>query len=109
MGVIHLSKWKGIGLSGFVPVFPTREEEQAGCSSFERSELFGSKSKVKSHLTDGSFRPSLRDPAGQLRCLSNPTRHELLVELVVLVDVEVARVLVLGLAGGEWTQRRAAE
>jgi hypothetical protein len=24
----------------------------------------------------------LRDPAGQLRCLPNPTRHELLVELV---------------------------
>jgi hypothetical protein len=40
------------------------------------------------------------DPAGQLRCLPNPTRHEFLVELVVLVDVEVARVLVLGLAGG---------
>ena len=44
--------------------------------------------------------PTLRDPAGQLRCLPDPTRHELLVELVVLVDVEVAHVLVLGLAGG---------
>jgi hypothetical protein len=44
--------------------------------------------------------PALRDPAGKLRCMPNPTRHELLVELVVLVDVEVAHVLVLGLAGG---------
>ena len=44
--------------------------------------------------------PALRDPAGQLRCLPNPTRHELLVELVVLVDVEVAHFLVLGFAGG---------
>jgi hypothetical protein len=43
--------------------------------------------------------PALRDPAGQLRCLPNQTRHELLVELVVLVDVEVAYFLVLGLAG----------
>src|SRR5437899_8035100 len=56
-----------------------------------------------------SFRPALRDPAGQLRCLPDPTRHELLVELVVLVDVEVANFLLLGLAGGDRTQRRAAE
>jgi hypothetical protein len=48
--------------------------------------------------------PALRDPAGQLRCLSNPTRHELLVELVVLVEVEVAHFLVLGLARGERMQ-----
>ena len=46
----------------------------------------------------------LWDPAGQLRCLPNPARHELLVDLVVLVDVEVAHVLVLGLAGEERTQ-----
>src|ERR1700680_1681789 len=56
-----------------------------------------------------SFRPALWDPAGQLRCLPNPTRDELFVELVVLIDVEVARVLALGLAGGDRTQRRAAE
>lgn len=37
--------------------------------------------------------------AGQLRCLPDPGRHELIVELVVLVDVEVARVWVLGLDG----------
>jgi len=51
----------------------------------------------------------LRDPAGQLRCLPNPTRHELLVELVILVDVEAAHVLLLGLDRWDWTQRRAAE
>jgi hypothetical protein len=48
--------------------------------------------------------PALRDPAGQLRCLPNPARHELLVELVVLTDVKVAHFLVLGLAGEERTQ-----
>ena len=41
--------------------------------------------------------------------LPDPRRQLLLVELVVLVDVEVAHVLVLGLAGGDRTQRRAAE
>jgi len=40
---------------------------------------------------------ALRDPAGQLRSLPDPPRHELLVELIVLMDVEVARVLALGL------------
>src|SRR5919107_2467219 len=53
--------------------------------------------------------PVLRDPARQLRRLPDPARHELLVELVVIVYVEVARVLVLGFAGREWSQRRAAE
>jgi hypothetical protein len=54
----------------------------------------------------GSLKPALRIPAsevtqleegvaGQLRCLLDPARHELLVESVVLVDVEVARVRVL--------------
>src|SRR5262249_20632592 len=52
--------------------------------------------------------PALWGPAGQLRCLPDPTRHELLVELVVLVNVEVAHFLLLGLAGGDRTQRRAA-
>src|SRR5690606_7837845 len=51
----------------------------------------------------------LRDPAGQLRCLSDPARHELLVEPVALVNVEVARVLVLGRDWRDRTQRRAAE
>src|SRR5688572_24194069 len=45
----------------------------------------------------------------QLRCLPDPTRQELLVERLILVDVEVARALVLGLDGREWMQRRAAE
>jgi len=57
----------------------------------------------------GCSTPSLRDPTGQLRCLLNPTRHQLLVELVVLVDVEVSRFLLLRLAWREWTQRRAAK
>ena len=48
--------------------------------------------------------PALRDPAGQLRCLPSPARHELLVELVVLMDVKVAHFLVLGLAREERTQ-----
>src|SRR4029079_5456898 len=52
---------------------------------------------------------ALRDPAGQLGCLPDPARHELLVEVVVLVDVELAHVLALGLAGREWAQRRTAE
>jgi len=47
--------------------------------------------------------------AGQLRCLLDPTRQELLVEVVALVDMEVAGALVLGLDGGEWAQRRAVE
>ena len=47
---------------------------------------------------------ALRHPAGQLRCLPNPSGHQLLVELVVLVDVEVAHFLVLGLAWGKRTQ-----
>ena len=48
---------------------------------------------------------TLWDPAGKLRCLPDPTRDELLVELtVVLVDVEVAGVLRLGFAGREWAQ-----
>src|SRR3989442_5728974 len=50
-------------------------------------------------------KPALRDPAGKLRCLPDPARHELPVELVVLMDVEVACVLALGLAGGDRTQR----
>ena len=38
--------------------------------------------------------------AEQFRCLPNPTRHELFVELIALMDVEVAHVLLLGFAGG---------
>src|SRR5262249_33983584 len=48
-------------------------------------------------------------PTGQLRCLLNPTRDELLVEPVVLADVEVAHFFLLGFAGWEWPERRAAE
>src|SRR4029450_8730710 len=53
--------------------------------------------------------PTLRDPAGQDGRLPDPGRQLRLVELVVLVNVEVAHFLVLGLAGGDGTQRRAAE
>src|SRR5262245_47012723 len=53
--------------------------------------------------------PALHEPAGQLRCLLDPTRHEFLIDRVVLADVEVAHVLLLGLAGGKRTQRCAAE
>jgi hypothetical protein len=48
-------------------------------------------------------------PAGDGSRLLDPGRQLLLVELVVLVDVEVAHFLVVGLAGGDRTQRRAAE
>src|SRR5271166_2453674 len=51
----------------------------------------------------------LRNPAGQRGGLLHPRRHLRLVELVVFMDVEVAHFLVLGLAGGDRTQRRAAE
>src|SRR5438874_13710130 len=47
--------------------------------------------------------------AGQLAGLLHPTGELSFVELVVLMDVEVARVLALGLAGGDRTQGRAAE
>src|SRR5882724_4449435 len=47
--------------------------------------------------------------AGQKARLLHPGGELSFVELVVLVDVEVARVLALGLAGGDRTQRRAAE
>ncbi len=47
--------------------------------------------------------------AGQLAGLLHPGRELSFVELVVLVDVEVAHLLVLGRAGRERTQRGAAE
>src|SRR6266852_9061680 len=47
--------------------------------------------------------------AGQLAGLLHPSGELSFVELVVLMDVEVARVLALGLAWGDRTQRRAAE
>jgi hypothetical protein len=57
-------------------------------------------------VTSPVFPPSgrLRDPAGQGGCLPDPRPHLRLVELVVLVDVDVAHVLVLGLAGRERSQ-----
>ena len=61
-------------------------------TSLTRPELAGSTSSGPTYVR--------RHPAGQRRGLPDPTRQELLVELVVFVDVEVARVLVLGLAGG---------
>src|SRR4030081_1398297 len=47
--------------------------------------------------------------AGQLAGLLHPSGELSFVELVVLMEVEVARILALGLAGGNRTQRRAAE
>src|SRR5438132_2862839 len=47
--------------------------------------------------------------AGQLAGLLHPSGELSFVELVVLVDVEVAHFLLLGLDGGEWTQQLAAE
>src|SRR5262245_50244294 len=47
--------------------------------------------------------------ARQLAGLLHPIGELGFVELVVLVDVEVANFLLLGLAGGERTQRCAAE
>src|SRR5437870_102655 len=47
--------------------------------------------------------------AGQLAGLLHPGGELSFVELVVLVDVEVAHFFLLGLAGGDRTQRRAAE
>ena len=46
----------------------------------------------------------LRHPAGQRRCLPDPTRHEFLVDLVVLMDVDVPHVLVFGLPWRKRTQ-----
>jgi hypothetical protein len=48
-------------------------------------------------------------PAGQFAGLLHPSGELSFVELVVLVDVEVARILALGLARGDRTQRPAAE
>src|SRR5712691_4031282 len=47
--------------------------------------------------------------AGQLAGLLHPGGELSFVELVVLMDVEVAHFLLLGLAGGDRTQRRAAK
>src|SRR5207247_11168465 len=47
--------------------------------------------------------------AGQLAGLLHPSGELSFVDLVVLVDVEVAHFLLLGLAGRDRTQRRAAE
>src|SRR3984957_17164426 len=47
--------------------------------------------------------------AGQLVGLLHPSGELSFVELVVLVDVEVAHFLLLGLDGGNRRQRRAAE
>src|SRR5436305_674453 len=47
--------------------------------------------------------------AGQLAGLLHPCGELGFVKLVVLANVEVARVLALGLAGRERAQRRAAE
>src|SRR5438093_13758910 len=47
--------------------------------------------------------------AGQLAGLLHPSGELSFVELVVLVDVEVTHFPLLGLAGGDGTQRRAAE
>src|SRR5262249_45671405 len=53
--------------------------------------------------------PALRHPAGKSGRLPDPPLQQRLVDLVVLVDVEVARFFVLVLDGGDRKQRRAAE
>src|SRR5262245_11490417 len=47
--------------------------------------------------------------AGQLAGLLHPSGELSFVDLVALVDVKVPHVLLLGLDGGEWTQRRTAK
>src|SRR3954468_11316405 len=54
-------------------------------------------------------RVSALAPAGQRAGLLHPVRELSLVELLVLVDVEIAHVVVLGLAGRERTQCSAAK
>jgi hypothetical protein len=51
-----------------------------------------------------AFGARLREPTGQFRGLPNPARQELLVELLSLVDVEIAHFLLLGLAGRKGAQ-----
>ena len=76
--------------------------ENAGRNELSR---FGARSCWNtSHFSRATPGRRLRDPAGQLRGLPNPTCHELLVEQAVLVDIEVAHVLVLGLPWRERTQ-----
>src|SRR6266498_4821278 len=58
----------------------------------------------RNHLADSSTLPAW--DGGRLR---DPSRQPLLVELVVLVDVDVAHFVVLGLARRNRTQRGAAE
>src|SRR3954469_9345149 len=60
-------------------------------------------------LPEQSRKPALRDPSRQFRRLPDPARDQFLVELIILVDVEVARVLGLGFARREWAQRGAPE
>lgn len=57
----------------------------------------------------GGFDSILRSPAGQLRCLRDPTRHKCLVELIGLVNVEIAHLLLCGLARRDRTQARPTE
>src|SRR6185503_4511137 len=47
--------------------------------------------------------------AGQSACLLHPIGELFFIDLIILADVEVAHVLLLGLAGRKRTQRRAAE
>src|SRR5436190_485779 len=64
---------------------------------------------VTAHATHAPRTGRSHSFAGQLAGLLHPSGELSFVELVVLMDVEVARVLALGLAGGDRTQRRAAE
>ena len=56
------------------------------CSSSMGPPLKTSPRRIGHTCKYGRFRPALRDPAGQLRGLPNPTRHQFLVELVLLVQ-----------------------
>src|SRR5260370_14638365 len=62
---------------------------------------------VTAHATHAPRTGRSKSFAGQLAGLFHPSGELSFVDLVVLMDVEVARVLALGLAGGDRTQRRA--
>ena len=61
------------------------------------------------HAPSGLQAPRSHSFAGQKARLLHPSGELSFVELVVLMDVEVAHVLLLGRARGKRTQRRAAE
>src|SRR3981081_887341 len=61
------------------------------------------------HATHASCAARSHSFAGQLAGLLHPSGELSFVDRGVLVEVEVAHLLLLGLTGGDRTQRRAAE